>query len=145
LETSGLNGSEYTKNLVVKKSEENKVFIPYVNYITEKKTAAGKMGEERGQYKSSDKEFKELGDKIDAINKEVLAYQKNLMASNPNLLVSKIVNMSIDVEIVDAPKDNTGKITDSNFQFSYFRTHYWDNVDLMDERLFNNHIFHNKL
>jgi hypothetical protein len=34
LETTGSNGSEYTKNLVVKKSEENKVFIPYVNFIT---------------------------------------------------------------------------------------------------------------
>jgi hypothetical protein len=77
LETAGSNGAEYTKNLVVKKSEENKVFIPYVNYITEKKTAAGKMGEERSKYKSGDKEFKELGDKIDAINKEVLAYQYN--------------------------------------------------------------------
>ena len=145
LETTGSNGSEYTKNLVVKKSEENKVFIPYVNFITEKKTAAGKMGEERAAFKSGDKEIKELGEKIDLINKDVLTYQRNLMSANPNLLVSKIVKMSIDVEIPDAPKDDKGRITDSNFQFNYFRAHYWDNVDLLDERLANNPIFHNKL
>ena len=145
LETTGSNGSEYTKNLVIKKSEENKVFIPYVNFITEKKTAAGKMGEERAAFKSGDKEYKELGEKMDLINKDVLTYQRNLMSTNSNLLVSKIVKMSIDVEIPDAPKDYTGKITDSNFQFNYFREHYCDNVDLLDERLANNPIFHNKL
>jgi len=145
LETSGTTGMEFNKNLVVKKSEENKVFIPYVNYITEKKTAAGKLGEERSKFKSGDKEYKELGDKIDLINKDVLAYQNDLIAKNPGKLVSKIVKMSIDVIIPDAPKDEKGRITDSSFQFRYFQSHYWDNVDLLDERLVNNPIFHNKL
>ena len=145
LETSGQNGAEFTKNLVVKKSEENKVFIPYVNYITEKKTSAGKMGEERAAFKPEDKAYKDLGDKIELINKEVLAYQQSLIAKNPTLLVSKIVKMSIDVVIPEPPKDASGNILDSNFQFNYFRAHYWDNVDLMDERLVNNPIFHNKL
>ena len=145
LETSGTTGLEFNKNLVVKKSEENKVFIPYVNYITEKKTAAGKLGEERSKFKAGDKEYKELGEKIDAINKEVLAYQNDLIAKNPGKLVSKIVKMSIDVIIPDAPKDEKGRIKDSSFQFRYFQSHYWDNVDLLDERLVNNPIFHNKL
>jgi len=145
LETSGSNGGEYTKNLVVKKSVENRVFIPYVNFITEKKTAAGKLGEERSKLKVDEAEYKKMGDQIDAINKEVLAFQRDLIAKNPNTLVSKIVKMSIDVEIPDAPKDADGKIIDSNFQFNYFRAHYWDNVDLLDERLVNNPIFHNKL
>jgi len=145
LETSGSNGLEYNKNLVVKKSEENKVFIPYVNYITERKTAAGKLGEERAKFKAEDVEYKKLGEQIDAINKEVLAYQNDLIAKNEGKLVAKIVKMSIDIVIPDAPKDEKGRITDSSFQFRYFRNHYWDNVDLKDERLVNNPIFHNKL
>ncbi|MFM7566758.1 MAG: thioredoxin-like domain-containing protein [Flavobacteriales bacterium] len=145
LETSGSNGGEYTRNLMVKKSEENKVFIPYVNYITEKKTAAGKLGEERNKFKNGDQEYKEYSEKIDAINKEVLAYQKELIAKYPNTLVSKIVKMSLDIVIPDAPVDANGNVIDSSFQFNYFRAHYWDNTDLQDERLVNNPIFHNKL
>ena len=145
LETSRSNGGEYTKNLVVKKSEENKLFIPYVNFITEKKTAAGRLGEERNKFKSGDVEYKKLTDQIDAINKEVLTYQKDLIAKNPTTLVSKIVKMSLDIVIPDAPLDADGKIIDSSFQFNYFRNHYWDNTDLLDERLVNNPIFHNKL
>ena len=145
LETSGSSGAEYTRNLVVKKSEENKVFIPYVNYITEKKTEAGKLGEERNKFKSTDQSFIDLSKKIDAINKEVLNYQQELIVKHPNTLVSKIVKMSLDIVIPEPPKDINGKIIDSSFQFNYFRNHYWDNTDLMDERMVNNPIFHNKL
>ena len=58
IETSG---PDYTKNMVVKKSEENKVFIPYVNYITEQKTTAGKLGEDRAKLKNTDPEYKKIG------------------------------------------------------------------------------------
>ncbi len=142
LETTG---TEYTKNLIVKKSAENAIFIPYVNFITARKTEQGRMGEERAKLTPQQPEYKELGDKIDAINKEVLQYQRDIMAKFPNTLVAKIVKMSLDVEIPEAPKDDKGHIIDSNFQFNYYRNHYWDNVDLQDERLVNNPIFHNKL
>lgn len=145
LETSGTTGADYTKNLIVKKSIENKIFIPYVNYITAKKTEAGKLGEDRAKFTSNDKTYVEIGKQIDKINDEVLAYQKNLIANNPQMLVAKIVKMSIDIVIPDAPKNDLGAIIDSNFQFNYFRNHYWDNVDLKDDRLVNNPIFHNKL
>jgi thiol-disulfide isomerase/thioredoxin len=142
IETSG---PDYTKNMVVKKSEENKVFIPYVNYITEQKTTAGKLGEDRAKLKNTDPEYKKIGAQIDEINKAVVAYQKDVIAKNPDKLVGKIVKMSLDIEIPEAPKDEKGKIIDSSFQFNYFRNHYWDNMDLQDDRLVNNPIFHNKL
>jgi len=142
METSG---PEFVKNMKVIKSEENKVFIPYVDYITTKKTEAGKLGEERSKLTDKDPKFKSLGNQIDAINKEVEAYQINIMAQHKDKLVSKIVKMSTEVVIPEAPLDEKGKIIDSSFRFNYYRKHYWDNVDLLDERLVNNPVFHNKL
>ena len=51
--------------------------------------------------------------------------------------------MSRDVFVPEAPKDANGNITDSNFGLITFN-HYWNN-DLLDERLVNNPVFHNKL
>ena len=91
------------------------------------------------------KEFKKLTDEINAINKAVEKYQLDLISNNKNTLASKIVKMSRDVIVPEAPKDSEGNITDSNFRFNYYRKHYWDNIDLLDERLVNNPVFHNKL
>ena len=53
--------------------------------------------------------------------------------------------MSIDVFVPEAPKNDKGEIIDSSFRFKYFRSHYWDNIDLNDDRLVNTPVFHNKL
>jgi thiol-disulfide isomerase/thioredoxin len=136
---------DFVENMKVKKSEENKVFIDYIKFIGPKKNESGKLSEQRANLKEEDPKSKELKDKTDAINKEVIDYQINLMKTNPDKLVSKIVKMSMDIDIPEAPKDDKGNIMDSNFRFNYFRTHFWDNVDLSDDRLVNTPIFHSKL
>lgn len=138
-------GDDFVKNMKVKKSEENKVFISYVQFIQEKKKLVGELTEKRSKLKDEDPEFKSMSNQIDALNKEVVTYQKNLIKDNPNLLVAKLVNMSMEIEVPEAPKDEKGNILDSNFRFNYFRSHYWDNVDLKDDRLVNSPIFHSKI
>ena len=67
------------------------------------------------------------------------------MSQHKDKLVAKIVKMSTEIVIPEAPVDAKGNIIDSSFRFHYYRQHYWDNVDLLDERLVNNPVFHNKL
>ena len=116
METSGASGPEYITNMKVKKSEENKVFIDYVRYIQEKKSEAAKNTDERSKLTESEPKYKSLTAKIDSLNKLVLDYQNNLIKSNPGKLVSKIVYMSMDIDIPEPPKDEKGNLIDSNFR-----------------------------
>jgi hypothetical protein len=136
---------DFAGNMKVKKSEENKVFMAYVNFITTRKTTINQLIDTRSKLKDTDDQFKKLTTRIDSINNEVVAYQNDLMKNNPTKYVSKIVKMSIDVFVPEAPKNDQGQIIDSNFRFKYFRSHYWDNIDLNDDRLVNTPVFHNKL
>lgn len=136
---------DFVGSMKVKKSAENTVFIDYVRFIGPKKGETAKLIDERAKLKSDDPKYKELTTQIDKINKEVTDYQNNLMSTNKNMLVAKIVKMSMDVEIPEPPKDAKGNVIDSNFRFNYFRAHYWDNIDLKDDRLVNTPVFHNKL
>ena len=129
----------------VRKSEENRIFMDYIKFIGPKKVEAGKLTDERVKLKPGEESYKTLSDQIDAINKEVIAYQNNLITVNQNMMVAKIVKMSMDIEIPETPKDGKGNIIDSNFRFNYFRAHYWDNIDLKDDRLVNTPVFHSKL
>ncbi len=138
-------GEDYVGNMKVKKSEENKVFYDYMHFLSLKRTDANKLSDEKSKLKKEDPNFKILGDKIDAISKEVVAYQKNLIATNSTKLVGKIVKMGMDIEIPEAPKDAKGKQIDTLFSYHYFRDHFFDNIDLNDSRLVNTPIFHSKV
>jgi thiol-disulfide isomerase/thioredoxin len=138
-------GPDFIGNMVIKKSEENKVFIPYVKFISAKKGEISKLAEERSKMKPEDATYKSTSDKIDALNKEVDAYQSKLVAEHQGKLVSKIVKMSMDVVVPEPPKDANGKLLDSNFRYKYYFAHYWDNVDFSADALVNNPIFANKL
>lgn len=136
---------DFVNTMKVKKSEENKIFMEYIQFIGAKKTEAGKFSDERKGLKDTDPKYKILGDKVDSINKIVTDYQNKLISTHKDMLVSKIVKMSMEINIPEPPKDEKGNILDSNFKFNYYRAHYWDNVDLNDDRLVNTPVFHNKL
>ncbi len=135
---------DFIGSMKVKKSDENKIFLDYINYLGAQKKLAGDYVNQRKPFKEGTPEYKELNDKINAVSKEVLAYQNKLIETNEDKLVSKIVKMSLDIEIPEAPKDENGKQIDSSFNYHYYFDHYFDNFDLTDDRLLNTPIFGNK-
>ncbi len=141
LETSG---PDFVKNMKINKSEENKVFYTYLHFLADKRgkqiqnDSLAKLDKESAQYK-------ELLLKNDALSKEIIVYQKKLINENPSKFVSKIVTISMDVEIPEAPKDTAGKPIDSLFSYHYYRDHYFDNVDFKDDRMVNIPSFHTRL
>ena len=142
LETSS---PDFIPNMKVKKSNENSLFIPYVNFIQTQRAELTKLTEKKSLLGKENPEFKNLSDQIDKMNKEVEDYQLKLIAENPSKLVGKIVKMSLEITIPESPKDEAGIVLDSNFRFKYYRKHFWDNVDLNEDALVNNPVFHNKL
>jgi len=138
-------GPDYVTSMKVKKSEENILFYNYMNFLSVKRTDANKLSEEREKLKKEDANFKVITEKIDVISKEVVAYQKNLIATNSTKMVAKIIKMGMEVEIPEAPRNANGKMIDTLFAYHYYRDHFFDNVDLKDDRLVNTPIFHTKL
>lgn len=139
------NVDDFMKFMKVKKSEENKVFIDYIRFLNEQKPKANALADQRKSLESTDPKYDELTKQIEQISKDVLTYQKNLIANNKDKLVSKIVKMSLEIEIPEAPVDESGKPIDSMFRYHYFRDHYFDNVDFSDDRIVNTPIFSSKL
>ena len=139
------NVKDFINDMKVKKSEENKVFLTYIQYLNSQKKIANEMVEKRNAFKEDAAEYKDWTDKLNQMSKDVLAYQNKIISDNPEKLVSKIVKMSLEIEIPEAPVDAQGQKIDSLFSYHYYFDHYFDNVDLKDDRLVNTPIFGNKL
>ncbi|MBI2259734.1 MAG: redoxin domain-containing protein [Flavobacteriia bacterium] len=139
------NDPDFVQQMLVKKSDENKIFNDYVKHITSQRSKANEISKQREKFAKTDPAYKKLSEEIDLISKGVVEYQNNLVKSNPDKLVAKIVKMSMDIQIPESPKDANGKVIDSLFGYKYYRDHYFDNIDLLDDRLLNTPMFHNKL
>ncbi len=135
----------FMETMKIKKSEENKVFMEYVNFMTGKKKNANEITAKRDKLDKKSAEYQKYNDELNALSAEVEAYQKDLIKNNPSKLVSKIVKMSMDIAVPEPPKNEKGEMIDSNFRFNYFRAHYFDNIDFKEDALVNSVIFHNKL
>lgn len=130
---------DYTKNMVVKGSTENTAFYNYLKYIVEKGSKAESLRKTLEKTKSEDS-LKTLRESLNAVELDIFNYRKDFITKNPNLLVSKIFNAMMEPEIpVSIPADST------LLRFRYYKNHYWDNIDLNDDRLIRTPIFHGKL
>jgi thiol-disulfide isomerase/thioredoxin len=138
------NFNDLINSMNVKKSEENKVFNDYVKFITKQKTTSADLIKKREAFKKDEPDYKKITEELDAIGKSVVEYQKDLVKNHKEKFVSKLINMSIDIVVPEAPRDEKGALIDSNFAYKYFRDHYFDNIDLKDDRTLNTPIFHNK-
>lgn len=142
METDTVN---FIDNMVVKTSEENAIYYDYVKYLNAMKAKATPIREEIQKLEEDDEQREALIEQLREIDTEVKNYQRELVTKHDNLLISKIIKMSFDVDIPEAPKNEDGSVKDSIFAYKYFKSHYFDNIDLQDDRLVNAPIFHTKL
>ena len=136
METSKDN---FIKDMKVKVSDENKVFYEYIHFINSKRPISEAIVKERDALdpKKDTVKIKELNDKLSALDKEVKQFQKDIVKKHEGKLVSKMLKMSVDIEIPEGLNDT--------LRGAYLRDHFWDNTDLKDKRLARSAVFNSKV
>lgn len=131
LETSS---EDYVGKMKVTGDPDNQMFFDNWRYNIERhKESEPYVKILRDSTLSEDKK-KDARDAVNKINEKVLAYQKQLIESNPQSVTAWILKSSQPVKVPDAPKKADGTI-DSTFQLRWYREHFFDNFDLANEAL----------
>lgn len=136
---------DLSDNLKVKKSVENKIFLAYIAYLTSQRKMANTLSAERDLLDKESPEYAKKTTEIENVTKDVVAYQHKLIEENKTSLVGQMIKMSMEIVVPPAPVDENGVKIDPDFNYHYYRDHYFDNVDFTDDRLVNTNIFGNKL
>ncbi|NOY49842.1 MAG: DUF5106 domain-containing protein [Chlorobi bacterium] len=122
--------SAYIKQMKIKGSNENKAFLEYVLYneaVYEQSRAISSKLKETGLPEQKKQEYLH---KLDSLNGISVDYKLNLIKSKPDLFVSKLLESMQDPEI----PDNIRATKDSAYIYRYYKSHYWDKLDLSDGR-----------
>ncbi len=131
------------EKMVVKGSKENALFYEYMKFLGEKEKEVKPI---QKKLKSENEEEKKAAKaKLEELDKEVNDYILTFIDENSEYFVAKFLKAMREVEVPDPPKDADGNITDSLFQYRYFREHYFDNLDFSDARFLRTPVYHQML
>jgi len=133
---------DYVKNMVVKGNDENTLFYQYLNFITPKgKEMEIKSKEYYALKDSIPTKAEELRAEIVKIDEEVQSFRKNFIQQNPTRLVSSLLKATEEPDIPEF-KEITDENKRKQAQFNYYKQHYFDNLDLSDDRMLRTPVFH---
>ena len=125
-------------------SNENTTFYDYQYLLSSKRDEVKKLGEQR-KAATSEAEKTKISEQMKTIDKEVKKYKEKTISDSQTSFIGKFIKATQDVEIPDPPKDAKGRITDSLFQYNYYKSHYFDNFDVSDIRLLRTPIYEDKI
>lgn len=142
--TIATDTNDLTGHIKVTNSQENTLFYDDMKFLGKMKASSdslGKLYKESKDTPTKDKIRTQLM-KIDTL---VKTKRSEVINNNPKLFYAKLLKAMKDIDVPEPPRDAKGKIIDSAFQWRFYKAHYWDNVDLADDRLLRCPVFHNKL
>ena len=130
----------FVTNAVVTRSAENKLLFDYLKFIMQKKDEFDLYRKGLSGKDSTDK-MRARSIQIDGL---VKAYQKNIITTNPESFLKDLLVLQLEQEIPEAPMLQNGR-RDSTFAYRYYKGHYWDNLDLSNDRILRTPFFYEKL
>ncbi|MFW6218937.1 MAG: thioredoxin-like domain-containing protein [Bacteroidota bacterium] len=140
----GNDTTDFVSNVKIKGSKNNEIFFEYQQMLQKIRTEAQALKDRKKQENLDKKTREDIDNQISELNKKVNEEQKRIINAHPDLFVSTFIKATREIEVPDPPRDENGNITDSLFQYQYYRDHYFDNLDFTDGRLLRTPIYENK-
>lgn len=123
-------------------SNENEKFYGYMQFISKKQNALKELQSKKEN--ANEAEGIKIDLEIEEMGNLVTDFQDNFTSKNPDILFSKILNATKITETPEPPLLKNGRV-DSNFQFNYYKAHFFDTFDFSDDRLIRTPVFHSKI
>jgi len=134
--------TDLIKNLKVEGSPQTKIFRDFQLFMRENQLNASELNSKMKSDKANEEKYRE---ELIQIDKNVKSYRSNLIQEHSDLFVSKLIKSTIEINVPESPKDASGKETDPNFRFNYYRQHYFDNIDFSEPAMLRTPVFAQKI
>lgn len=136
--------NELSGNMKVTGSLENKLFYDDMKFLATIRKTSDSL---EALYKSTEDAAKKdkLKSELTKIQESVKNARLAIVKNNPSTFYASLLKAMRDPEVPETPKNDKGQPIDSAWQWRYYKTHYWDSIDLKDDRMLRTPVFHNKL
>ncbi|MAX78603.1 MAG: hypothetical protein CL843_00305 [Crocinitomicaceae bacterium] len=126
------------ENITFKGSKENAAFYEYKNFLVENRKTGMKL-QEKLKASTDDKEKEGINTELKEINNNVSKFQNDFFEKYDGLFIAKVMKAAVDPVVPEDIKAN------DSLAYVYYKAHYFDNVDMKDDRMLRSPILHNKI
>lgn len=130
--------TDYVKNMSVKGSPDNTVFLEFQHYML-KKTPQAREWQNQLRSSESEEEKADIQKKLQDFDNERKAMLNGIIEKHADLFVSTFLKATMDVEVPEELRSDQQKV------YKYYKEHYFDNFDISDVRLLYTPLYENKL
>ena len=127
-------------NMVVKVSKENKAFYEYLSFVVDVQERMSKLNNDKA-IEGADQE--KINDQINEEQIKAEKYKAAYLKKNEELFAAKVLRTSDEINVPEF-KNEDGSIDDKK-RFEYYHDHFFDNVDLKDDRLLRTPVINTKI
>ena len=138
-------GPDYIGNMKLSNSDENDLFYKYLVFSGKLYDRVRPLNEKLKTLQKGSDSIQILRDQISFINKEMVEYKEDLMAEHPQSFLAAFFRLLKDPAIPDTLLTLPDGSKDSTYPYKYYKAHFWDGIDLSDDRLVRTPVFHKKL
>jgi thiol-disulfide isomerase/thioredoxin len=128
------------QNISFVHSPDNDAFKAYQRYMTVNGKALDDLFQKRRGSTKADSIA--LTKQIEQLNTKIKDYRSQTIAKAPNSFLSVLLKAMKEPEV---PQNDAAAKSDSLFAYHYFKNHYWDGVNLMDDRMARTPFFEPKI
>lgn len=138
------NIKELPHSLVSKSNDENNVLFEYIQFLSLKQKEMADLQKMKNTFVANSDSASVVMNQINMVNEEVQRYITGIINRNHGKFISLFLKSMQEPEFTPPPLLENGRI-DSISAFRTYRNHYWDNIDLSDDRTIRTPIIHNKI
>ena len=135
--------SNLIKKMKVTGSKENENFFAFQQGMSKHFDEMKALEAEYKQKKSP-----ALEAQLKKVQAETMDFQKNWLKNNENLFAGKLIKASQEPEIPAFNRPVKTKVDSSalyQYQYNYYKSHFWDQIDLGDDRMMRTPFLQKKL
>ncbi len=117
-------------NMQIEGSSDNKLFYDYMSFLGKKRPEADQLKKQMETASAGDKA--KIQKQLEDLNNGVKAYQKNIVENQSSTLTATLVKSGMESPMPEF----TGSEKEIQLQrYKHYKAHYFDNLNLADERL----------
>ena len=139
--------TDFVGDMKVLVSNENKIFNEFQKFMSSKQQESSALSSQADSLQKIKDTVALAGlrEKMTQISEEVKSYQNKVMEKNPGTFVAKLIGAMQKPVVPDPPKDSNGNPVSKDWQFYYYKDHFFDHFNLADSGLLRSPVYQPKI
>lgn len=135
------------QSLIIKGNKQEKAFNSYQKFISIQQKSANQLQQKIKDEAANKKDSVDIWkDELTELSKKVNSYWDDILHHHEGTFLATFVNAMREVNVPEFKADeNTPDSIVQWKRYQYYKTHYFDNMDMKDDRLLRTPFFNNKL